>query len=58
MADDLLGQFYAIRNPDLKIPKTNTEQRRICDLLSILWYRAVYGKGPSKKMVVAARELF
>lgn len=58
MADDLLGQFYAIRNPDLKVPENNTEQRRICELLSILWYRAVYAKAPSKRMIVAARELF
>lgn len=58
MADDLLGQLYAIRNPDLKAPKTKAERRRICELLSILWYRAVYAKTPSKKMIVAARELF
>jgi AcrR family transcriptional regulator len=58
MADDLLGQLYAIRNPDLKAPKTRTERRRMCELLSILWYRAVYAKSPSKKMILAARELF
>ena len=58
MADDLLGQLYAIRNPDLKAPKSRDERRRVCELLSILWYRAVYGKSPSKAMIVAARELF
>jgi TetR/AcrR family transcriptional regulator, ethionamide resistance regulator len=58
MADDLLGQLYAIRNPDLKAPKSRDERRRVCELLSILWYRAVYGKSPSKTMIVAARELF
>ena len=58
MADDLLGQFYAIRNPDLKVPKAEAERRRVCELLSILWYRAVYAKEPSMEMVVAARELF
>lgn len=58
MADDLLGQLFAIRNPDLRAPKNNAERRRICELLSILWYRAVYAKAPSKKMIVAAREMF
>src|SRR5690606_24898144 len=58
MADDLLGQLYASRNPDLKAPKSRDERRRVCALLSILWYRAVYGKSPSKTMIVAARELF
>lgn len=58
MTDDLLGQFYAIRNPDLKAPKSDAERRRLCELLSILWYRAVYAKSPPKASVVAARELF
>ena len=58
MADDLLGQLFAIRNPDLRAPKNNVERRRICELLSILWYRAVYAKSPSRKMIVAAREMF
>ena len=58
MADDLLGQFYAIKNPDLKAPKTKAERRRICELLSILWYRAVYAKQPDADVVKAARERF
>lgn len=58
MADDLLGQLYAIKNPDLKAPKTRAERRRICELLSILWYRAVYAKEPDPEAVAAARELF
>lgn len=57
MADDLLAQLYVFRNPDLKAPKTRAERRRICELLSILWYRAVYSKSPSTKMITAAREL-
>jgi AcrR family transcriptional regulator len=58
MADDLLGQLYAIKNPDLKVPRTKTERRRLCELLSILWYRAVYAKNPDPDVVAAARELF
>jgi AcrR family transcriptional regulator len=58
MADDLLGQIYAIKNPDLKAPRTRTERRRLCELLSILWYRAVYARHPDPDVVAAARELF
>lgn len=58
MADDLLGQLYAIKNPDLKVPKTKAERRRLCELLSILWYRAVYSRPPDPNVVAAARELF
>lgn len=58
MADDLLGQLYAIKNPDLKVPKTRMDRRRLCELLSILWYRAVYARQPAADVVTAARELF
>jgi len=49
MLDELLRQINILKNPNLKAFENTKNIAQITQLLSILWYRAVYGEDPSKE---------
>ncbi|RLA01125.1 MAG: hypothetical protein DRQ47_08520 [Gammaproteobacteria bacterium] len=58
MLDELLRQINILKNPNLKAFENTKDITQITQLLSILWYRAVYGKDPSQQSQKLALKTF
>jgi len=57
MADEILRQINILGHRKLKRFARKSELINLSEILSLLWYRSIYGKNPSKKSIAAARNL-
>jgi AcrR family transcriptional regulator len=55
MIDQLCQQLYMQQSPHLK--KLVTDTRRLTEVISIIWFRAAYGRDPTEAQMSAARRL-
>lgn len=55
MIDQLCQQLYMQQSPHLK--KLVTDTRHLAEVLTIIWFRAAYGRDPTEEQLTAARRL-
>jgi len=57
MADELLRQIFILKSPYLKAYRALKAAPDLTEILSVLWYRAIFGRDPEPKSMKEARSL-